>query len=250
MGTTHQFSGLTSLRRIAQSFLYLIFPPLCLYCDEVPANPDWIFCQTCTALLQLIEPAERCHVCFVEMGHDKQRICSGCLKQPSLLTAAAAAMDYVGPAACLVKRLKYGQQPYLARAAAAFLVAQYVKLEWPMPDLVVPVPMPFLKEMARGYNQSVLIAQEFSRLIGRPAVQVLKRRHGDYSQAGLTLAQRQKLGGSTFVLTRSSDVADKCVLLIDDVMTSGSTMRRCAEALQEGCPASIYALTVCRAMRG
>ena len=75
---------------------------------------------------------------------------------------------------------------------------------------------------------------------------VLKRKSGDYSQAGLSKKQRMDLKGETFIFKTGHDLEDKVILLIDDVMTTGSTLRRCAEALQGGHPKSIYALVLCK----
>lgn len=208
-----------------------------------------LFCACCSEQLDLIEAGERCDYCFAEIGRGGKGVCLKCRKQASPFKRVASAFDYLGPAATLIKRLKYGNQPYLSSGAAAFMVAQFVRLNWPIPDLLVPVPMPYLKRMWRGYNQSLLLAEEMGKLLARPALELLRRDHGDYSQAGLTLTQREQFSGSTIHLRQGHSIADKTLLLVDDVMTSGSTLRRCAEVLQAECPKEIYALTFCRATR-
>jgi predicted amidophosphoribosyltransferase len=77
----------------------------------------------------------------------------------------------------------------------------------------------------------------------------LIRKSGDYSQAGMDRKQRKTLTRDTLLLKKGHDLRDKRILLIDDVMTTGSTLQRCAEVLYEGCPAEVYALTFCRAIK-
>jgi predicted amidophosphoribosyltransferase len=108
--------------------------------------------------------------------------------------------------------------------------------------------MDLLKRLDRGYNQSVLLAEPFAKMINRPVMSVLKRSKGSFSQAGLNYEQRLKLAPEAFYAVDTELLRDKTVLLIDDVMTTGSTLRCCAEALYKLHPKSVYALTVCRAL--
>jgi ComF family protein len=164
------------------------------------------------------------------------------------LDKIAAAFDYEGPAATLMRQLKYGGQSYLAQGAGAYLTAQFLRLEWPMPDYIIPVPMSFMHWLDRGYNQSLLLAESMGEMIQRPVQDILYRRSGDYSQAGLSRWQRQELDGRTIRLNATLDLRDKTVLLVDDVMTTGSTIRKCAEVLMEAAPARIYGLVLCKAV--
>lgn len=225
----------------------MIYPTKCLHCRVLLPPEALVVCAACASLLELINPQERCRICFNPLAPEEWR-CQTCMQYPSAFDRMGAAFDYAGPAASLVKRLKYGQQPYLAKGMAAFLVAQWDRLQWPLPDALVPVPISFTHWLERGYNQSALLAEEMGKLLGCPIWNVLKRRSGDYSQAALTLEQRQLLSGKRFMLKKKYAVQDKTLLIVDDVMTSGSTLKRCAEALNAACPASLYALTFCRTL--
>ncbi|HSW86573.1 MAG TPA: ComF family protein, partial [Rhabdochlamydiaceae bacterium] len=111
------------------------------------------------------------------------------------------------------------------------------------PDMIVPVPQSFSRGMMRGYNQSLLIAQQFGKLIDRSAHNVLKRRNNDFSQTGLNRQQRNQLRSDAFQWKKPIDLSSKTVLVIDDVMTTSSTLRRCGDVLQEGFPKGIYGMT-------
>lgn len=230
------------LRTLVQSLTWLVYPPSCLHCDEPLSDPMRVMCDGCSNLLDLLDPSTRCYHCF---GLAPENECEECISKPVPWHGVAAVFEYIGPAASLVKTLKYRNQPFLAKAAAAFLAAQITRLHWPLPQVIVPVPMPWLRKMTRGYNQAELIANELAIFLQRPVVQALKRTVGAFSQAGLSVEQRQRLPAAHFELCDVS-VYGRTILLIDDVMTTGSTLQACAEALLAAEPSRLYALTVCR----
>lgn len=234
------------LTKIGKGLLNLIYPPLCLHCKATLYSDSHLLCGDCLGLLELIEPSERCPYCFSYCY--EQKVCSDCRKRHPIFNGLAASFDYVGPAETLVRRLKYSDQPYLAKGCGAYLSAQFLRLEWPIPDVIVPVPIALTHWLERGYNQSLLIAETFSEILERPVQDALLRKSGDYSQAGLSLAQREKLEGNTISLRKNQNLQDKIILLVDDVMTSGNTMRKCAETLLSDCPSQIYGLTFCKAI--
>ncbi len=231
------------------SILSLLYPPLCLHCRESLEKGNPIFCKGCLEQLELIDPTSRCVVCFSTINQTVGKVCPRCLhKGQRTISQLAAVFDYMGPASTLIKCLKYSQQPYLAKGAGAFLVAQWVRLEWPLPDLIVPVPMAFTHWLERGYNQSALLAEIVAEALDRPLAEPLKRSSGDYRQAALNQQQRKKLTASRFHLNPKISLLDKTILLIDDVMTTSTTLEQCAQVLLEGHPKRIYGLTVCKAL--
>lgn len=240
---------LEALRKFGKSSISLLYPPLCLHCREGLEDSSHLLCGTCLSLLELIDPKERCPRCFSPDFFPEKLLCSECIRSKPICDAIAAAFDYVGPAATLIQKLKYGDQSYLAKGCGGYLAAQFLRLGWPIPDVIVPVPISLAHWMERGFNQSLLLAQTLSGILNVPVQEALKRKSGDYSQAGLSRSQRVKLDGATVHLKKAQQLQDKCVLLIDDVMTTGSTMRKCAEAMLEECPAHIYGLAVCRAIK-
>lgn len=234
-------------RALGKAFVNLIYPPLCLACKEVLLSDAEILCPHCLVKLEMISPEERCPFCFSPEYNPELPSCNDCLKNRPVLHGIAAAFDYLGPAACLVKKLKYADQAYLAEGLGAYMSAQFLQLNWPMPDYIIPVPIAFTHWLDRGYNQSLLLANHVGKLLSCPVIEPLKRKSGDFSQAGLSRKQRMQLNGSCISLNEAHLLQDKSILLIDDVMTTGSTLRKCAEALCEGYPSHIYGLCVCRA---
>lgn len=174
--------------------------------------------------------------------------CYDCSAKGCLFTKCASAYEYLGPAATIIKKLKYSDMPYLAKGAAGAMVGQMYRLDWQIPDVVVPVPLTLSHKVKRGYNQSELIAKQIAKLFSCPVSSALVRKKGGYSQAALRRDQREKMPTNTFQIRKGIDFSEKCVLLVDDVYTTGSTLRRCAEALCDGYPSEIYAFTFCRAL--
>lgn len=237
------------LSSFGKAFVNLVYPPLCLHCKGGMQQDSNLLCNECLAFLELINPSERCPYCFSIDFCPERRVCADCIRRPPILNGIAAAFDYFGPASTLVRKLKYGDLPYLAKGCGAYLAAQFLCLEWPMPDVIVPMPIAFSHWLERGYNQSLLLAQSLAAILHCPVQEALVRESGDYSQAGLTRQQRIQLDGACFRLKPNLQLRDKSVLLIDDVMTTGSTLRKCAEVLLEDQPESIYGLTFCRAIK-
>jgi ComF family protein len=145
----------------------------------------------------------------------------------------------------MVYALKYrnvrASAPDLGRLVAAFLESEPV-----VADLLVPVPLHRLAERERGYNQSALLAREVGKWNGvRVAEDVLRRTRNTAPQISLTTAdeRRHNMEG-TFECT--GEVAGAKVLLIDDVVTTGTTMSACAAPLVAAGAASVWGVALAR----
>jgi competence protein ComFC len=219
----------------------LIFPSLCIHCEIKTAGT--LFCKGCSCFFELIDPQSRCPYCFAE--NDGRRPCQECVQKRRWQLKMASALDYLGAVSSLIKALKYGRMPYLAETGGHFLVMQFYRLGWPLPDLIIPVPR---RNWFHGINHAHLLAQCIAKNLNVPCKPYIKRRAGDLSQARLTKEQREELSSSSFYLKNKAPVEDKTILLIDDVITTGTTLRRCAEAFAESYPAGLYALSLARSI--
>lgn len=230
---------------IKEAVLYFAYPPKCLHCHtpHMPLHRE--LCENCASHLSLLDTSKRCLFCFRTFS--AKGVCFRCRQYPGYLSGYASSCEYQGPIKSLLCKFKYSNYPYLAKGLGALLAAQFLQLGWEMPDFIVPVPISWLKRFDRGYNQCELLAQELGTIIQKPVRRLLKRRSGDWSQAGLSFNQRKELTSERFYLAENKPLYDKTVLLIDDVATTGRTLQCCAEVLAEACPAKIYALTVAQA---
>lgn len=201
-----------------------IFPSLCLHCRE--GTEGQVLCRSCLTLLDLLPYAAE----DVKNKHAME---------------AASAFERRGPAADLVRHFRGYASPGLAKTMAAFMVIQWDHLHWPVPDLIVPVAQSLVHRLVRGHSTSLMLSVEIGALLQRPVKQLLKRRIADYSQEGLSVEQRRLLNKGAFSWKKRDDLSGKTILLIDDFHVTGTTLKRCAEVLQEGFPKKIYALTFC-----
>lgn len=230
---------------VQQSLFHLIYPTHCLHCQELVAPSQRVLCEACAPLLEILFPDDRCVKCFNE-SNGEMLLCEECIHTPSPFARMGSVFDYQGPAADLVKQLKYANRPYLAKGMGAFLYLQFIQLRWPKPDLIVPIPISLTHWFERGYNQTFILAQELGHYLQVPVMNSVQRKGGDFSQAALSYEQRQLLTAERFDVPNALATRGKTILLIDDVLTTGTTLRCCAEALIEKECGPLYALTFCR----
>lgn len=147
----------------------------------------------------------------------------------------------------LIHLFKYAKYQPLGRPLGALLAsalpadAQF--------DAVVAVPMHWRRRFERGFNQAEVLGREAARRRGLPFLSVLKRRRSRESQASLTHAGRRANAAASFALRRSANIRGKRILLVDDVMTTGSTAHACGLALRRAGAASVVLLTLARVDR-
>ncbi len=173
---------------LIKSGIHLIFPPLCLHCDERINHGERLFCTACATFFELIDPGSRCIYCFAE--NEGRAPCTECVRKKRWGTKLAASLDYLGAVTSLVKGIKYGRMPYLAKTAGAFMAAQFFHLQWPTPDLIIPVPR---RQWFQGENHAHLLAKNLAVRLGTRALPLIRREAGDFSQARLAMQQREKL---------------------------------------------------------
>lgn len=216
------------LHQLQTLLVDLLFPPQCVHCGAYGT----FFCATCAQLVEPVGPL-LCESC----GRPQQKLvtqCEQCQQQPALvIDAVRIAALHTPPLREAIHAFKYEQRPELAEALARYLVALVQstpqQAHWLAVDGVVPVPLYKERHHERGYNQSELLASAFCRSVQLPLQSTwLVRQRSTQSQVGLTAAERQHNVQDAFVAAAA--VAGKRILLIDDVYTTGATMRACAQA--------------------
>jgi ComF family protein len=155
------------------------------------------------------------------------------------LDGVAAGLIYDDVTAPGLYRFKYGSARYLAS-----FFASYMELPAGNIDRIVPVPLHKSKRRLRGYNQSELLANELSKRENIPCdTSLLSRIRKTGTQTKLSQKQREKNVNGAFLA--SPEARGLNILLIDDVITTGSTLRECAKALKKAGAGSVYALCAC-----
>ncbi len=185
----------------------------------------------------LANPTRRCEVCALKLPDAHARACGSCLQSPPAFDATIVACDYTAPADVLVKDLKFRARLALAETFAQHLARAMGSQLSERPGLIVPVPLSEARLMARGFNQAAEIARSLARRTRIPLDPHLCARIRDTRpQAGLPVSERRvnMRGAFTTRLDASalSQLRDRHVLLVDDVITTGHTLSELAACLK------------------
>ncbi|GAB6084074.1 ComF family protein [Desulfuromonas carbonis] len=234
------------LTQAANELLDLLLPPACPLCfDLLPPGPATVFCPACRAEIPPLSTpcCSRCALPFVTAG-GQNHLCAECLgEQDPPFSRVQAAGLYDGLLRRAVQRFKYSDAIGLDHPLGALLAA---RLDPGPAQLLVPVPLHPSRLRQRCYNQSLLLARCLGRQFGLPvAAGLLRRTRATPSQQGLPAVVRRRNLKGAFAL---GEAPGPChILLVDDVMTTGSTARECARTLRAGGALRVEVAVVARA---
>jgi len=232
------------LHKALKNSLTIVFPPICLDCHEEVVLGE-VLCPACQELIEVLNPAEYCPRCFSSMYDKDQKRCNLCHRSKMPFISIAAACEHIGPAKILIQKFKERNEIYLCEGIAAYMTAQFIRIGWPQPDLIVPVPTTITKRFIRGYNPAEILAEKLSNNLNVPYKNILKRSQNDLSQTGLSTKQREN-NLAPFKMKKNIDRNIKNILLVDDFFKTGATLRNSSKAIIEKHPCYIYGLTFCR----
>jgi competence protein ComFC len=230
--------------RLFQGFwagIDLLFPPRCGGCGVFGLR----WCPQCQEKVQVIKPP-LCPICG--NPHNHSNLCPRCRVTRPSYAALRSWAEFGDPLRLAMHKLKYDRDLGLGEMLSRHLIDLLTGLNWPF-DIIVPVPLGVARLKERGYNQADLLARPLAMSMKRTYnPQILKRMRETPSQVGLTYNQRHANVAGAF-LADSACVSGCCVLVVDDVTTSGATIDACAEALLEAGARQVYALTLARAIQ-
>ena len=228
-----------------------ILPPQCVLCRGRGQRPVLDLCARCQADLPLLErPCPRCGQSR-DSGDDDGPDCSGCHGQVLPIVGSFAPFVYAAPLDGIIHGLKYDGALANARVLGTLLgravVAQGRQGEV---DVLVPMPLHPARVVERGFNQSFEIARFVARIVRLPCEpHGLARVRATASQVGLARVERERNVEHAFGRgTRSDHVNGHRVALIDDVVTTGSTVFEAARALLASGAGSVQVWSVGRAL--
>jgi ComF family protein len=234
------------LKYFGASLLEFFLPRMCLFCG-VPVGETALVavCPDCEAQITWVaSPLCTCCGRVFESRDGADRVCGDCQTDPPPFARARAAALYDGPVTQAITRFKFSRQ-------LAFLPVMQHWLKQPIclelvaaADFLAPVPLHPKRIKNRGFNQSLLLAQTFpGAAVAREAL--IRTRH-TAPQVGLNPKERQDNVKGAFAVTDPARVKGQSVLLIDDLYTTGSTVKECAKVLRKAGARRVEVLTVAR----
>jgi len=232
-------------RQLVEPVLAVVFPARCAACSEPLAEPGrGSLCEACWR--RLPRHSGRPCACGFPVPRAGER-CGRCRRGLSPLTRGASLGPWEGPLRTAVAELKYRGRRRMAGRLAALLLERPEVSELLVDALLVPVPLHPRRRAERGYNQAELLARALATRSNAPlAPGLLTRRRDTPRQTGLAAAQRRRNVRGAFVVPRPDRVAGRVLVLVDDVYTTGATLRACAEALRGAGAAEVRVLTLAR----
>lgn len=204
------------------------------------------FCADCWGQIDFLGETG-CGVCGLPLEATEAKTCGICLAKPPRIARTRAAVAYGDLTRGLAIRLKYGRKVAVARTMARYMGPLVANEDDPV---LIPVPLHRSRLWIRGFNQSALVARELSRRLKlRIEPLALKRVKRTPALKGMSASQRRKTVSGAFMVRDKVAVAGKTVILIDDVLTTGSTAEACARTLQRAGAARVELITWARVVR-
>lgn len=240
-----------SFSRLLRTVLDLVLPPTCAGCGEVLGEPHTL-CPACWSRLTFLT-----RPCCAACGHPfdyavpELTLCGTCARQRPPYDRARAALLYDDASKDFILGFKHADQTDLSHLLAKWLAGAGGEVLADA-DMLVPVPLHWTRLVQRRYNQSALLAQALARLSGVPvAADTLVRSKKTPSQGGLGIKARARnvQGAFRVPASRRPGLEGRRVVLIDDVYTTGATVRAAAKVLRRAGAGGVDVLTLARVVK-
>lgn len=236
----------STFKNLWNAAIDLLLPPRCLATGEI-VDAQGMVSASVWPELQFIENPF-CRTCGIPFSFEiaNDAMCAACLEREPVFDQSRAAVVYNDRSRQMILSFKYGDRlhaihtfvPWMIRAGQNLIDAA---------EIIIPVPLHNRRLRERRFNQSALLAQEIARRSHKPyAPDLLVRRRHTLPQQGLNYKERGKNVAGAFAVRKPEGLANKNVLLIDDVYTSGATLNECARILKASKANNVSVLTIAR----
>ncbi|WP_447974097.1 phosphoribosyltransferase family protein [Nitrospira sp. Kam-Ns4a] len=241
------------LATLVRRALDVVLPVECVGCGTILSDaPTPFFCQPCWSGVEPLRGpgCPRCGRPFpspVALTYSPAHLCGPCRTSRPAFTQAQSLYAYAPPLREALHLLKYHRKVALADALGDLMRAAFVP---PLDlDVIVPVPLHAARLREREFNQSLLLADRLNRRLGLPlSYRNLIRLRETPPQTELSRSARRKNLRRAFAVQQPEELAGKRVLLVDDVMTTGTTVNECAKALRKAGAGDVFVVTLARTL--
>jgi len=233
---------------LLRNFMHLVFPPVCAVCRErLDFRSEQSFCRQCAgSIIYLKKPL--CRTCGMELigEEDRNFLCGECLRSPPTYALARSLVRYQAGVRQLVQKLKYGRDTSVSGGISAIIDAadltEFTDCRW-----ILPVPLYRQRHRQRGLNQATILAGLFfpeKKQNIRP--DWLYRKYNTTPQTTLSGFERRNNLAGAFAVRSDNGLQNAKVCLVDDVYTTGTTVRECAATLIVAGVCEVKVLTLAR----
>lgn len=242
-------AALSGIRHVGEALASLLYPPHCANClADTLAGAH--LCADCAAGAPKVT-APFCEQCSQPFpgAIEGAFVCSNCAGRSFHFVCAVARYRGQGVVKEFIHRFKYNRHYYLRHQLADWMAEALddPRLQAPAIDFLVPVPLHLARLREREFNQAEVLARLVGRRAGLKVNPCLRRNRYTTTQTRLNRLQRMENLRGAFSVRHTPTVTDRHLLLIDDVLTTGSTVEECSRILLEAGAASVRVLTAARA---
>jgi ComF family protein len=223
-------AGIGQVYQWSKKLHFGLLPPTCLLCGAAGVGP-WDLCAGCRRELPWQQHV--CRRCGQPLVAATDAVCGHCQQQPPACDRIVVPLRYQAPLDHLIKRLKFNRQLTYARLLGELLAEALQERREPLPEVLLPVPLHPARLRQRGFNQSLELARPVAQRLGLPLwPDAIRRVRHTRPQVGLAASARLANVRDAFQLARPLPV--QRVAILDDVITTGSTVNEIARVLKAG----------------
>lgn len=237
------------LKDLKRGLVQLLLPNTCWICERHLPEANTSFCSDCSDALT-IDPFPSCPRCGSTVGPHVplDKGCVHCVRETYAFDRVFRLGEYDGVLRETIIRMKQSGGESLADAIAPLFAERLApRLQECMPDVIIPIPLHWMRYFRRGFNQSQAIARPIAMGLGKPCrIRALRRIRRTPKQTTQSAGQRRENVKGAFAARPDPSLSGKTILLVDDVLTTGATANEAARALRSMKPAQILVAVIAR----
>jgi ComF family protein len=221
----------------------LIFPNVCVNCESI-LDENCNLCNECNKKIDFLTE-HYCNVCGAVIAHNIYT-CGKCIFDPPQFKILRSAFAYNQHSKNMILRFKFFDNLNYVKIFAKWMYNANQDMFKDV-EMIIPIPLHRLRLFKRKYNQAALLAKELSRLSNLPyAPFIIKRLRNTQPQSGLSLKKRERNLKKAFNVCSKESIQDSVIILVDDVVTTGATVRSCSDEIINSGAKEVRVLTLAR----
>ncbi|MFN3921255.1 MAG: ComF family protein [Caldimicrobium sp.] len=236
------------LEKLLSKFFNFLFPSFCFKCNKLLSEKEVLFCSSCLPTLPLAKSyCDKCGTLLSEtllehFSPESLTYCSFCEHEKLYYDKAYLGFQYKEPLRELLHKVKFKEDFSLAYHLGK-LLRKVCKVNLKYYDIITPVPLSLKRERERGYNQSLLILWGYAG-IQLPSRVLVRVKH---TRPQSELNEKERFENIKNAFSILEDLTGKRVLIVDDIMTTGATLREASKILKKAGAKEVHLLVFARA---